>query len=249
MSRNARAMPMHAMASRGAARCIMTDARKRYRPPSGTPPGSDRRRIGPRTLSLGARPLGLTPALAARFQALHEENARLRALALTDDLTGAYNRRYFASRLRRALQAGTRAEGVALCLFDLDDFKRINDQHGHHAGDRLLRLVARSVQRRLRRAEDSLCRLGGDEFAAICSAASPNDAMEQARQMMQAVRALGQIGAAHGLPAVTAAFGVIWLAPDVTPGWREAYAAADRALYRAKLAGKNDVVLADWREH
>ena len=225
----------------------MIDARRLLLPPLAVdPPAATRRRAGVRARGPGLRLAGLTPALQARMQALRDENIRLRALAHTDDLTGAYNRRYFSAHLRRALQSNPRGRGVALALFDLDDFKRINDQHGHHVGDRLLRLIARAAKGVLRRAGDSLCRLGGDEFAAICSAGSPADAMWQARQLMLAIRALDQAQLGSGLPSMTAAFGLVWVAPGLHPGWRDIYTAADHALYRAKQAGKNDIVMENW---
>ncbi|WP_170948449.1 GGDEF domain-containing protein [Bordetella genomosp. 5] len=225
----------------------MIDARRFLLPTLAVePPPAPRRRGGVRGRPTGPRLSGLTPAIQARMQALRDENARLRALAHTDDLTGAYNRRYFSTHLRRALQANARAQGVALILFDLDDFKRINDQHGHHVGDRVLRLVARAANSVLRRTGDSLCRLGGDEFAAICSARSPADAMWQARQLMLAIRALDPAELGRALPAMTATFGLVWIAPGLQPAWRDIYAASDHALYRAKQAGKNDIVMANW---
>lgn len=188
--------------------------------------------------------------LRARVRALESENARLRRLVMLDDLTGAYNRRYFAVELASALQVRARQGGFALCLFDVDDFKRVNDAHGHSAGDSLLRAISLTVGQRLRRSGDKLCRLGGDEFASIFSAATPQAALEQARNLLAAIRSLPALEAGPQVGAVTATFGVAWVTAQshTHAAWDQAYMAADRALYRAKRAGKNQVVLAGYHD-
>ena len=177
--------------------------------------------------------------LQAQVDTLELENARLRRLALTDDLTGAYNRRYFATMLRDALRERVRGGGLALCLFDIDNFKTINDRHGHFAGDYLLRRVALAARRCMRRTSDDLCRVGGDEFAAVLSAPSASAALAQAQRVLDAIRAIAPLDTPHGPRHVTATFGLAWIAPGVSLTWEQAYSDADRALYRAKQAGKN----------
>lgn len=181
------------------------------------------------------------PALRRKLTELEAENRRLRRLVVTDDLTGIFDRRYFAKRLREALHAPQRGLGVALCLFDLDDFKAINDSLGHAAGDCLLHAVAQVVKLQLRRNDDCVCRVGGDEFAAIYSADSPEKAPRQAEGLMSAIRQLnwGQTG------AVSATFGLVWLPPGVMVDWQHAYARADDALYRAKHREKGGITLLD----
>ncbi|CCN17547.1 hypothetical protein BN114_1535 [Bordetella bronchiseptica MO211] len=166
--------------------------------------------------------------LQAQVDTLELENARLRRLALTDDLTGAYNRRYFATMLRDALRERVRGGGLALCLFDIP-----------FAGDYLLRRVALAARRCMRRTSDDLCRVGGDEFAAVLSAPSASAALAQAQRVLDAIRAIAPLDTPHGPRHVTATFGLAWIAPGVSLTWEQAYSDADRALYRAKQAGKN----------
>ncbi|SSZ64620.1 signaling protein [Bordetella pertussis] len=177
--------------------------------------------------------------LQAQVDTLELENARLRRLALTDDLTGAYNRRYFATMLRDALRERVRGGGLALCLFDIDNFKTINDRHGHFAGDYLLRprgaggapLHAphqrRPVpggRRRVRRGAVGAQRVGG-------AGAGPARARRDTRHC--AAGHAARAAPCHGHLRLA------WIAPGVSLTWEQAYSDADRALYRAKQAGKN----------
>ena len=99
-------------------------------------------------------------ATARRTQSLHR-------LAITDHLTGAYNRRYFYHATDRILaRAGANSFRVTLLLFDIDDFKRYNDAYGHAAGDEILRETTRLI-RRTTRSHDVVARIGGDEFAVL----------------------------------------------------------------------------------
>lgn len=184
--------------------------------------------------------------LQAQLLDLQAENDRLRRLTITDELTGTYNRRFFAEKLRAALIQRPRAGALALCLFDIDNFKDINDAHGHYAGDGVLRAVCLVAQEKLQRSDDCLCRLGGDEFAAIYSALSPSQALEHAQQILDAIR---QLQLPHGgTPGiVTASFGVVWLDAHSELSSDQIYAAADRALYRAKQAGRNQIGVAHWQ--
>ncbi|MEJ2894476.1 GGDEF domain-containing protein [Bordetella avium] len=176
-----------------------------------------------------------------QLQALQIENRRLRRLVITDELTGIFNRRYFTGRLQEALQAHQRGNGVALCLFDLDNFKTVNDSLGHAAGDRLLQAVARTVETQLRRTDDCVCRIGGDEFATIFSANSPDKALEQAKQLLDSIRNV-QV---QGIKRISATFGLIWLPPGASQDWQQAYASADSVLCRAKQKGKGGIMIHD----
>jgi len=184
--------------------------------------------------------------LQARVRDLEVENEKLRRLALTDELTGTYNRRYFHDRLRTVLVERPRSGALALCLFDIDNFKDINDAHGHYAGDGVLRAVSLVAQDKLQRTDDCLCRLGGDEFAAIYTALSPSQAVEHAQQILDGIRLLklppAGAGARPGI--VTASFGVVWLDAYSALDCDQVYAAADQALYRAKQAGRNQIGIA-----
>jgi diguanylate cyclase (GGDEF)-like protein len=168
------------------------------------------------------------------------ENARrfreARQLADLDALTGLHNRRYFHETLQREVARAHRySRNLALVVFDLDDFKAINDRIGHLAGDGVLAEAAQRVRDVVRTA-DVACRVGGDEFAVILPESSVTDADQLYKRLSQAIsaRSVGQAGRLH-LSA-----GVTELRPDDDAV--ALFERADEALYRAKGAGKGTVV-------
>ena len=171
------------------------------------------------------------------------ENARrfreARQLADLDALTGLHNRRFFHETLARECARAHRYERkLALIVFDLDDFKDVNDRIGHLAGDAVLAEAAERVRDVVRTA-DIACRVGGDEFAAILPESTLDDADQLYRRILHAVsaRPLGQAGKLY-LSA-----GVAELRPEDDPV--SFFQRADDALYRAKEAGKGRVVSAN----
>ncbi len=171
------------------------------------------------------------------------ENARrfreARQLADLDALTGLHNRRYFHETLARECARAHRYERkLSLIVFDLDDFKDINDRIGHLAGDAVLAEAAERVRQVVRTA-DTACRVGGDEFAVIIPESSLEDADQLYRRIQNAVsaRALGQAGKLY-LSA-----GVAELRAEDDPV--SFFQRADEALYRAKVAGNGRVVSAN----
>jgi diguanylate cyclase (GGDEF)-like protein len=171
------------------------------------------------------------------------ENARrfreARQLADLDALTGLHNRRYFHETLARECARAHRYERkLGLIVFDLDDFKEVNDRIGHLAGDAALAEAAERVRDVVRTA-DIACRVGGDEFAVILPESSLDDADQLYRRILTAVstRPLGQAGKLY-LSA-----GVAELRPEDDPV--SFFQRADEALYRAKEAGKGRVVSAN----
>ncbi|HET8953783.1 MAG TPA: diguanylate cyclase [Solirubrobacteraceae bacterium] len=168
------------------------------------------------------------------------DNARrfreARQLADLDALTGLHNRRYFHETLAREVARAHRYNrSLALVVFDLDDFKAVNDRIGHLAGDVVLAEAAERV-RDVVRSADVACRVGGDEFAVILPESTLKDADQLYRRLEQAisVRPVGQAGRLH-LSA-----GVTELRPD--DDTISFFERADEALYRAKGAGKGTVV-------
>src|SRR5579871_5586471 len=149
-----------------------------------------------------------------------------------DGLTQVFNRRYFNEALEREFNRSKRyTRALSLIMFDIDHFKRVNDTHGHLAGDNLLRLIASAVRPRLRR-EDIFARTGGEEFGILL----PEIAVEGARTTADKVRRIVQ-----GTPLVvekatipcTVSLGVAMLGPaDNTP--EDLYKRADERLYEAK---------------
>jgi diguanylate cyclase (GGDEF)-like protein/PAS domain S-box-containing protein len=154
--------------------------------------------------------------------------ARLRHMAEHDPLTGLFNRRRFEEELDRHIAHGRRyGMSGALLLLDLDDFKRVNDNFGHRAGDRVLTAVATVLRRRLRES-DIVSRFGGDEFAVLMPVGGVGEATELADLLLAAVRAdvptpLGPLSASVGI----ALFGDLTTADDVL-------SRADDAMYAQK---------------
>ena len=174
------------------------------------------------------------------------DNARLHRMverqALVDGLTGLANRRHLdqelSSNLARAARAGS---SLALILADLDDFKAVNDQHGHACGDAVLREFA-ALMHEVVREGDTAGRWGGEEFALVLPDADAEGAAHVAERLREAL-ADKTILSPEGVPLrVTASVGVAAY-PDVRDR-AELVEAADEALYRAKRAGKNQVVVA-----
>jgi diguanylate cyclase (GGDEF)-like protein/PAS domain S-box-containing protein len=167
--------------------------------------------------------------------------AELRRLADSDPLTGVLNRRAFDEAASGAC-AAARAHGQAFAViaFDLDAFKALNDRHGHAAGDAALRLLVDAARADIR-AGDLIGRLGGDEFAVALPRAGGDFAERIASRLRRTLA--GMVRHAVGMPRFTASFGV---AASADPGesFTATLARADEALYRAKQAGRDRVVLA-----
>jgi len=180
---------------------------------------------------------GLVSAVADLASAALANERRLaltHAEARRDALTGLANKRAFDELLGKLPGKSRPADGpVSLVLFDLDGFKRANDEHGHVVGDEILREVGR-VFLRVVRSEDEIFRVGGDEFALVVDGPS-SLAAEVADRLRLAV---GQQRRGHRLPTVSAGVATI---PDHAGSADELQRKADIALYAAKLAGKNRV--------
>jgi diguanylate cyclase (GGDEF)-like protein len=159
-----------------------------------------------------------------------------RAEAGTDAVTGCMNHRAMRRRLQEEIGRAARADGRLSCLLlDLDDFKLVNDRHGHPAGDALLRAVARALMGEFR-AFDRVARYGGDEFVVILPNAGLESAALAADRALQRLAALPSFDAT---PGVSASIGAAqWREPMTA---EELLAACDEALLRSKRAGKGRV--------
>jgi diguanylate cyclase (GGDEF)-like protein/PAS domain S-box-containing protein len=159
----------------------------------------------------------------------------LRALSVTDSLTGIHNRRYFQERLTMEMARVERGGGeLSVIMLDIDHFKRINDQHGHAVGDRVLQAVCERIGHRLRRT-DVFCRLGGEEFMVLCPDINGEHAHVLALQLWQALRS----SPIDGVGTVTASFGIAsW---QVGEGADALLLRADSGVYAAKQAGRDRV--------
>lgn len=168
----------------------------------------------------------------------------LRLQSILDPLTGLFNRRYLDETLRRELaRAGRARKPLAVVMLDLDHFKRINDEHGHDAGDAVLRTVAQQLKASVR-ASDVACRYGGEEFALVLPDCTKADAVARCQGILDTLRATPVRTAMQTLKPVTASLGVA-VFPEDAPDGESLIGAADRALYRAKGAGRDRIVAAD----
>ncbi|MGE1152557.1 sensor domain-containing diguanylate cyclase [Pseudomonas kitaguniensis] len=159
----------------------------------------------------------------------------LRALSITDSLTGIHNRRYFQDRLRAEMVRLNRSSGaLSLIMLDIDHFKRINDQYGHAVGDAVLQEVCKRIGQRLRRT-DVFCRLGGEEFVVLCPQTDGDQAHNLAMELWQSLRSAPM----ESVTRVTASFGVAsWRGDE---GIDELLLRADSAVYAAKQSGRDRV--------
>src|SRR5215213_2192762 len=184
--------------------------------------------------------LCLQAAVAAGDIARHEV---LNRQALTDELTGVANHRSFHELLEDAFKHRRKTgEGMSLLLLDLDDFKVINDTFGHQTGDRVLSAVGQCLQRHCR-ADDEPARHGGEELAIVLPDTDLDHAAHLAERLRREVETLRLEGPFAEPIAVTASFGVA-SAGSATSGTAALIAAADSALYEAKMSGKNRVCTA-----
>ena len=183
--------------------------------------------------------------LAKRFgdaAALALDNAQVRAVlelqAQTDSLTGLYNHRYFHERLRAELNRASRThDPIAVLMLDIDDFKRVNDVHGHGIGDQVLLELADLLQSTVR-VSDVVCRLGGEEFGVIMASCDAGDALGLARRITDRL-AETDIGPAGRLSVSVG----IAQGPEHAMNPRELVACAEIAMMTAKARGKNQAVL------
>jgi diguanylate cyclase (GGDEF)-like protein len=176
---------------------------------------------------------------------LWRRTRELEQLAETDGLTGLVNRRAFDAALDRAIRRARRTKvPLSLLLLDLDHFKALNDTAGHLAGDEALRHFGQILAQAARRPDDVTARYGGEEFALILPGADTRGALEVARMVAESM-AKAEIPHPKGIDGVlTASIGAITLEPGDSAEPETLIAQADAALYAAKRAGRNRVVLA-----
>lgn len=172
---------------------------------------------------------------------LEESLDRLEKMAATDFLTGLPNRRRFNESLNTHYDEAKRYKlDMACCMCDLDDYKLVNDMHGHQVGDEILTLVADVIRSTLR-SSDVAARYGGDEFVLLLRHTS----VEKARIIGQRIfRQIAAVTSAHPKlqSPVKMSVGIVSLSEDCPPGPEGMIAMADEALYAAKSRGKNQIV-------
>ena len=190
------------------------------------------------------------PELLARIRAgkrivdlqkeLMDKNRRLELLSITDGLTKLHNHRYFQDELARAFEESARYERpLSLAMIDIDFFKKVNDTYGHAAGDDILKSVA-ALYRESVRATDLVARYGGEEFAVMMPETNLDEAVsfaEKIRSMIESTPMETQAGPLH----VTVSLGLASVPNSKIHTPKELIVAADKALYRAKRNGRNQV--------
>ena len=202
---------------------------------------------------LEARVRQRTQALEARNQeltqlrlALETANQRLKRLVSVDSLTGIANRRHFDRALDREVRRARR-EGrpLSLIFMDLDEFKGFNDNYGHARGDEVLRRVAQTLNETFRRGGDFVARYGGEEFAVVLPDVDARRAALYAERLRRRVWRLAiPYAAAAATDRVTISGGVATITPSMIASPEQLLHAADKALYRAKCLGRNQIASA-----
>lgn len=196
------------------------------------------------TISILA-PLTIAPflfwPLFSAFIKIHHLELEMRRLAMLDELTGIMNRRAFLAKAEYAISVANRSQmGLALAYIDLDNFKAINDVHGHAAGDEVLKRFA-TVAGSIVRKSDVVGRLGGEEFAMVVYGASMEDARHLIEKLLAEIRNT-QVLASGNQIRFTASAGLAYLDAKERKTVEQLLAQADKALRQAKLAGKDRVV-------
>ena len=179
--------------------------------------------------------LGFMLVVAYLLATLRSQIEFAEKLARSDSVTGLFNRRAFLENLQLHLSlAGRDGKPTTLAYLDLDDFKRINDRSGHEAGDKVLRLIATTLQESTRRT-DTVARLGGDEFAMLIVGA---DQISAVAVIAKVRHALAQL--ADKQTGVTCSIGCATFQPP-PPSASTALRAVDALMYKVKRRGKNGV--------
>jgi diguanylate cyclase (GGDEF)-like protein len=183
--------------------------------------------------------------LEVTLRELEEKNRELEQKNTQDPLTGIRNRRFFDKKYQAEFRRSRREQTeLSLIMLDIDHFKKVNDNHGHLAGDDVIRFVGRIIEDILKRPSDEVCRYGGEEFALIL----PSTDSEGARQLAQTIRqaiAKANIETQAGLLSITVSCGICTAVAQSSMTDHYCIEMADKGLYAAKVQGRNCVVHSD----
>lgn len=184
--------------------------------------------------------------------ALRKSKEELRLLAITDALTGLYNRGHFNGLAEEEIGRALRySRPLSVMLFDIDFFKKVNDTFGHINGDKVLQMVARNAKETIR-ASDRAARYGGEEFVVLLPETSARQAAEVAERLRRQIE-ITPVQTENGPITITASFGISEFVEKTQEKPLESIqsefvAQADQALYAAKDAGRNRVIVFDQEE-
>jgi diguanylate cyclase (GGDEF)-like protein len=185
--------------------------------------------------------------LSQRVEEVEYLQQELREQALRDSLTGLYNRRYLNDALDRELVRAKRDRSpLSLLMIDVDHFKKVNDTHGHHVGDKILAQLATLLTTHAR-GSDIVCRYGGEEFLVLMPGTGEDFARSRAEEIRQKSELLiGQME--ERVVHVTLSIGIA-VYPAHGENWEEVVRKADNALYQSKHEGRNRVTVWDGEVH
>ena len=167
---------------------------------------------------------------------------KIQELSITDSLTNISNRRHFNDKLEEEWQRGVREQThLSVLMLDIDHFKNYNDTYGHMQGDIALQSVANILKGRAKRATDLVARWGGEEFAVVLPSIIMEDAVNVAERIREEIEG-SVFDCKDGRPTrITVSIGVNCAIPDKTSSLDSFVSDTDKALYRAKLTGRNKV--------
>jgi len=171
------------------------------------------------------------------------DKKRIEEISITDELTGALNRRHFDKKLKTEMSRSKRDQKfLCMLMLDADNFKKYNDTYGHQAGDKILQIMVKGMKDTFQRAGDYIYRLGGEEFAVLFQ----TDTIEQAEVISNKLRQyIYDLDIEHsGNPPfnrVTVSGGLMAIDPNNVYIEEEIYKYADTSLYRAKQKGRNRI--------
>ncbi|MGJ8692849.1 MAG: GGDEF domain-containing protein [Thalassotalea sp.] len=186
-----------------------------------------------------------TLELHIALQELEEVNRELAEKTTLDELTGLYNRRYYDQKILAEYRRSRRnLSPLSLVVIDIDHFKKVNDNHGHTAGDQCLKAVAELLKGTLLRSTDIACRYGGEEFCLILPETTAQGAELFAEELRKKVAQLSVQYSGQPIP-LTISCGISTYQQQDGAVPETIFAAADNALYQAKNQGRNQVVVAE----
>lgn len=176
----------------------------------------------------------VTYFLLHQIYLINHSKHKAEQLIYIDTLTQVYNRRYFEYFANNIF---LKEKNTSIILIDIDDFKQINDQYGHQAGDYVIKKMAKSIQNDLRDS-DKVTRIGGDEFAIICTKSQPTSINEIAERIRKSIQNTHFVYMSHEIN-ITVSIGCISSNDDSFANFDELLRSVDGALYQSKDNGKN----------
>lgn len=181
-----------------------------------------------------------TEELHKTNELLRKTNAELERISMIDELTEISNRRGFDVTFQKSWGISMRErQPLALIMIDIDNFKVFNDTYGHLAGDQCLKSVAQEINKAVKRTGDLVARFGGEEFLVMLLNTTEEEATIVAEDIRKKIE---KLRFAAGDPAITISLGVAAVIPNDSVSADDLINAADKALYKAKKNGRNNVV-------